>query len=541
MKNSFYLKYRPQKIQDLDCTEAREELIKVFKSDKVPHAFLFSGTKGIGKTSAARIVAKAVNCTKTTREQTTDYRLQSTVDGKIDSRQKTAVSSSSFEPCNECSSCVSITNGTNIDVLEIDAASNRGIDDIKELREKIRLAPASAKYKVYIIDEVHMLTTEAFNALLKTLEEPPSHALFVLCTTDPEKLPKTIVSRCQRIAFKKATLTELVNKLEKICQAENLEFEKEALKEIARASEGSFRDGVKILEQVSWSEKITLEEVKKSLGILGEFNVDDFLELLQKKEIKGALLWLNDKAERGINLKILTEKVLERLRMMLLAFFGAGEGQPIFTLEEVKILIQLFSRAYWELKNAIIPQLSLEMAVAEWDMVGGEEKTEVGGGKLEKEVRNEKTKKIDQEIPPQSPASHFSLQTSYSIEDVLQKWPLILEKVKPLNHSVLAFLKACRPLACEDGFLILEVFYKFHKDQLETDKCRKIFEKSASEVLASPVKLKCSLSENPRPVKPLPKIEDFPPPVDKPIKKVAEKGEDDIIKMAEEIFNKNIQ
>ncbi|PIV01497.1 DNA polymerase III, subunit gamma and tau, partial [Candidatus Shapirobacteria bacterium CG03_land_8_20_14_0_80_39_12] len=190
MTVSFYLKYRPQKFLDLDSSEAREELLKIFKSEKIPHALLFSGPRGIGKTSAARIVAKAVNCEKV---QSTEYK---------EHRE--------FEPCNQCDSCISITNGTNVDILEIDAASNRGIDDIKELREKIKLSPASAKYKVYIIDEAHMLTPEAFNALLKTLEEPPKHAIFILCTTDPEKLPKTIISRCQRINFKKASNKEIV-------------------------------------------------------------------------------------------------------------------------------------------------------------------------------------------------------------------------------------------------------------------------------------------------------------------------------------------
>ena len=157
-----YRKYRPQKIAEIDNPEVREKLEKILSSGKPPHAFLFSGPKGTGKTSSARIIAKSLNCEKN--------------NGK-------------GEPCNRCSTCLSITNGTNLDILEIDAASNRGIDEIRDLRDKIRLAPAGARKKIYIIDEVHMLTTEAFNALLKTLEEPPEHALFVLCTTNAEKLP----------------------------------------------------------------------------------------------------------------------------------------------------------------------------------------------------------------------------------------------------------------------------------------------------------------------------------------------------------------
>src|SRR5665213_65939 len=179
----FYLKYRPQKIKDLDSQEVRERLLKILASDNLPHAFLLTGPKGLGKTSAARIVAKSVNCTNRKKGEA--------------------------EPCGKCEACLSITNGTNMDVIEIDGASNRGIDEMRDLREKIRLAPLSSKKKVYIIDEVHMLTTEAFNALLKTLEEPPAHAIFILCTTEPQKVPATIVSRCLHVSFKSPTKEEM--------------------------------------------------------------------------------------------------------------------------------------------------------------------------------------------------------------------------------------------------------------------------------------------------------------------------------------------
>lgn len=516
MLTAFCLKYRPQTISDLDSTLAREELTKIFSSSKIPHAFLFSGTRGIGKTSAARIVAKAVNCGLR----------------------------HGFEPCNQCDSCVSITAGTNVDVLEIDAASNRGIDDIKELREKIRLAPSSSKYKVYVIDEVHMLTTEAFNALLKTLEEPPKHALFILCTTDPEKLPKTITSRCQLINFKKATTPEIIPRLKKICEAEKLEFEESGLREIAQLSDGSFRDAVKTLEQVSFSGKVTKLEVEKTVGILGDFKVEDFLCLLKQKNTKEALVWLDKATEAGSNLRLLTENILENLRRALLRNFGIGEesSEIGFSIEEAIKLIGIFSKAYFEMKNAVIAQLPLEMVVVEWSGGGG--KCEDRSGKLDKEVGSEKSSSDDQIVPPQNPASHFSPPTSnFSLEDVVKKWPAILEKVKPMNHSVLAFLKACKPKSCEEGYLVLEVFYKFHKDQLESDKCRKIFEKAASEVLGGEVRLKCHLGENKPPrseLRSLPPIEhepSFVPPTSGVTagKQITE--EIDIIKLAEEIFN----
>ena len=182
----FYRKYRPQKIDELDNQSVRESLYSIFSKGNFPHAFLFTGPKGLGKTSTARIVAKAINCEK-----------HKDLEGIRSEKE--------IEPCNKCEQCLSITNGNNLDIFEIDGASNRGIDEIRDLKEKIKLAPFKASKKVYIIDEVHMLTTEAFNALLKTLEEPPSHAVFILCTTEPHKVPATIVSRCLRINFTRAT------------------------------------------------------------------------------------------------------------------------------------------------------------------------------------------------------------------------------------------------------------------------------------------------------------------------------------------------
>ena len=206
----FYLKYRPQTIEELDSKEIREKLYSVLQGLGIPHAFLFTGPKGLGKTSTARIVAKSLNCEKKTK---------------------------GVEPCNKCEQCVSITNGTNMDILEIDGASNRGIDEIRDLREKVKLSPMSARKKVYIIDEVHMLTQEAFNALLKTLEEPPSHVVFILCTTEPHKVPATIMSRCLCIQFKKATEEELIRSFKRIIKREKLEAETEALSLIAGLSD----------------------------------------------------------------------------------------------------------------------------------------------------------------------------------------------------------------------------------------------------------------------------------------------------------------
>jgi len=339
----FYLKYRPQKIAELDLVEIRNGLAKVLSSGHIPHAFLFAGPRGTGKTSAARIIAKAVNC----------------------ERRSEGIG----EPCNKCSMCKDITSGTALDLIEIDAASNRGIDDIRNLREKIKLAPIRAKYKVYIIDEVHMLTTEAFNALLKTLEEPPSHAIFILCTTEPEKLPGTIISRCLYFNFKKGRVEEIVHCLKKVIKGEKLEVEKEVLSEIAKYTDGSFRDAQKTLEQLSLgNKKITVEMFNKEIGKSKAYRPEMLLQFLVENKVNEAILEVNRAVEGGANLRSYTEELLEILRNCLLQSIGCSDRPVACQLNRVQAvrLIELFMRAGKEVKTAIIPQLPLELAIIEY-------------------------------------------------------------------------------------------------------------------------------------------------------------------------------
>lgn len=341
---TLYRKYRPQKLEELDNTEVRERLTRVFSSSFTPHALLFTGPKGTGKTSAARIIAKVVNC-----EQK----------GK------------SVEPCNKCETCISIAEGRNLDVLEIDAASNRGIDEIRDLREKIKLAPVSASFKVYIIDEVHMLTTEAFNALLKTLEEPPVHAIFILATTEGEKLPATIVSRCITFNFRRAQVAEIVHCLKRVAKGEKLAISDSVFHQIAQSAEGSFRDATKILEQAILEKALTLERLTLLLGRDSLTSVN-FLRLLSSKNAKEALGEINKMSAAGVNIRFLVEDILRLLHEILLTKHNVGEGKLdatlslSFEMKEVLVLIKLFSKVFVELKNTAIPQLPLEVAVVEW-------------------------------------------------------------------------------------------------------------------------------------------------------------------------------
>lgn len=513
----FYLKYRPKTFAQLDSVEARESLIKLFSKGNVPHALLFTGSRGIGKTSAARIVAKALNCENKDPQQNT------------------------YEPCNNCPSCLSVENGSCVDIMEIDAASNRGIDDIRDLREKIKLAPSGSRYKVYIIDEVHMLTNESFNALLKTLEEPPSHAYFILCTTDFEKLPKTVASRCTRIHFNKASIKELVGRLKIVVDSEKIETDSSSLELLAKYSDGSFRDGIKLLEQASSMGVVNRDNVMKVIGLNKDYPADRLLGYLEKKDTSTAIDWLNKANEANVNFKLLIQDIIERLRGLMLKSFGLTVGQDIkeyvFTLDEIKLMVKLFQQAYVEIKQAVISSLPLEMAVIEYSLLTGgrpQDDTKATEEKGEKKLERDKGENDVTDRYLAQNSNDKNLPRSI-IHDLEGSWSKILEEVKPMNHSVLAFLRASRPMNIDErGNLTIEVFYKFHKDQLEKEQSRRIFEKAAGQVLAMEVKLRCVLGEGKPKVtvaeEPIYEVRLDTPPLPK-------KSTDDIIDIAEQIFN----
>jgi DNA polymerase-3 subunit gamma/tau len=270
-----YRKYRPQKFADLTGQKLiAETLLASLASGKISHGYLFAGPRGIGKTSTARIFAKAVNC-------------------KSYQKQKFG------EPCNRCTSCLSVADGSHLDLVEIDAASNRGIDEIRDLREKIKLSPVSARFKIYIIDEAHMLTPEAFNALLKTLEEPPQHVIFILCTTAASKIPATILSRLTRFNFKRAAEDEIIGALKKIANAEKIKIEDDALFEIAKLSDGSYRDAISILDQLAAAgSKISLGKVRGLAHVSAGSLIYDFIMAFSVGDLKKAVLLVEEAAAR---------------------------------------------------------------------------------------------------------------------------------------------------------------------------------------------------------------------------------------------------
>jgi len=502
---TFYLKYRPAKVKELDLTDVRESLEKVLRSGKVSHAFLFSGPKGTGKTSAARILAKAVNCLRNRKKK------------------------SDFEPCNNCEICREISKGQALDLIEIDAASNRGIDDIRNLREKIKLSPAKCQYKVYIIDEVHMLTNEAFNALLKTLEEPPKHALFVLCTTQPEKLPKTIISRCTQVKFKKASQKEIMRSLKRAVKGEGLKPEKGVLEEIAKSADGSFRDAQKILDQLSSDgKKISLQETEKLLGRIEDLKPNKLLLFLADRKGKEALLEIDKIVSFDLNLDFYLQTILEKLRFILLEKTGISNLKDQDLEEELKEaftdlnkgdifrLITLFSQAALEIKVSPIQQLPLELVVVQWCEV---KKDNPSTKKEEVKIEEKKAN------PLGNGESKKAKPNGNGLNVIVDRWEDLLTGVRPLNHSVEALLRASRPLKMEGQFLTLEVFYKFHKERLETEKCRSIVEEIASQIMETPVKLKCILGEKKK------------TPVMKTVDKETNGDNNDIMNIASQIFN----
>ncbi|MEX2007412.1 MAG: DNA polymerase III subunit gamma/tau [Candidatus Levyibacteriota bacterium] len=502
----FYRKYRPQKIEDLDSEQVRSKLFSVLSAKEISHAFLFTGPKGLGKTSTARIVAKIVNCTGRTSNKK-----QLTTNKSEVSSQKLTVGS--IEPCNKCEQCVSITEGRNFDVLEIDAASNRGIDEIRDLREKIRLAPMRSAKKVYIIDEVHMLTQEAFDALLKTLEEPPAHALFILCTTEPQKVPPTIVSRCVHITFNKATTEELVRAFQRIAKGEDLKVDKEVLLSIAGLSDGSFRDGTKILEELAQAangKKITKDLLESSYKVssLGRL-IEDLLKEVSAKNIKGALKLINEISKQGIDMKHFTDQLMEALHKILLFQFNVTSSAPAagFSSDEIKRLVELLSKYYPQLKYSVIPQLPIEMAIIEYcqnESSGSlphvaddarpaiSEKPDSSRSLSESLSQSQSSKNTKPAFsssangqPTLTPEGlDRGRQTSIEQRTSGAKsfFQELIEEVKSHNHSIAGVLRGCSA-EIDGNKVTIATKYKFHKERLEEKETLEVLEKVSSELI----------------------------------------------------------
>ncbi|HOR84996.1 MAG TPA: DNA polymerase III subunit gamma/tau [Bacillota bacterium] len=502
---ALYRKWRPQRFEDI-C--GQEHITVTLKNEleggKISHAYLFCGTRGTGKTSTAKLLAKAVNCEA-------PYE---------------------FNPCNECESCISINEGNSIDVYEIDAASNRGIDDIRNLREAIRFTPTLGKYKVYIIDEVHMLTNEAFNALLKTLEEPPDYVLFILATTEPHKLPATILSRCQRFDFKRISNEDIVERLKIVCREEGLEIGEDAIKLIARNSDGAMRDALSILDQCSvYSGKtVTNGDVLEVLGIVNDQYLFDISGAVLKEDAGKAIKVIDEVAAGGKDISQFIKDLVMHYRNLLMTKVVV-RCEDVIDMSEEGILrlkelsgsydknniircINILSELEGEVRWSSSPRILLEIAIAKmcraavdeslegilariskleelvsregfYPKTGGKLQTDDLGASAEAEVKREKTVPPAVKVKP-DPVSDGA--------DIVQKWPGFIQEIKGRGKIRLrTYLSIAKSIKAESGSIILSFDKEgiFSKEALELPANRADVEEAASKYFGIPIKIKC--------------------------------------------------
>ncbi len=463
---ALYRKYRPHNFDNLVGQDyIRTTLINAIKSNHVSHAYLFSGPRGTGKTSTARLLAKALNCSNL---------------------------KDSYDPCNECEFCIEINDGKLIDIIEIDAASNRGIDEVRDLKEKINFAPTRSKYKVYIIDEVHMMTKEAFNALLKTLEEPPTHVYFILATTEIHKIPETIISRCQCFDFKRISQKALMTRLSYIAQLEHIEAEDKVFESISKYVDGGLRDAIGLMEQLTTDGKLNYENVKEVLGICDLSLINDLFTALSSNDTKEALKVIHELHDQGSDLKKFTHEFINVLRFKMLEYVAIGEKEQISVFMR---MIEIFQEAQKNIQIVNIPQLPLEIAIIKITGPIEEDKKE--------EVIVKGIKKSEEKIEKKLPANAVSAQERphreladkepLDISYLTENWPRITERIKspPLRLS----LKNAVPVNVSGNLITLQFNNFFHKDKVMEHDHRVELEDVIKEVTGKAVKVESIVKE----------------------------------------------
>lgn len=495
MAKAIYRVYRPATFSDVS---GQQHVVKTlqnqFSAGTLAHAYLFMGPRGVGKTTTARLIAKLVNCEKPKKN----------------------------EPCNACSACEQVASGQSLDIYEIDAASHTDVDNVREnIIKSVRFAPNQLNKKVYIIDEVHMLSTSAFNALLKTLEEPPEHVLFVLATTEIHKVPETIISRCQRFDFKRIPQAELVARMQRILKAEKVKVDEQVLSEIARHSGGCARDAESLLGQVlALGEKeISMEEASLVLPATQMVLVEEFVAALVANETTTAITRLNAFLEQGVDLRHFVQDVVQYLRDRLLETVSGENAEH--SIGFLQLALEELMKAERGIRGEQIPQLPVELAIIRICGLGGQpviaqkvepkdfkkQGVDLGLGVKEKkpdeapepEVHSQKPEpaefvsQVQEVVVPETVETKETVFDSVpvvDIEEVKKKWPQVYDQIKSCNASLPMMMKTCEVAGVKDDRVELGFAFDLYVDTVNKEKNRTIIEGVFEQVLGKPIRVK---------------------------------------------------
>lgn len=513
-----YNKWRPQTFGDVVGQEPTVRTLQnSLASGQVAHAYIFAGPRGSGKTSLARILAKALNCLQGVQP----------------------------EPCGKCDACADVVAGRFLDLVELDAASNRGIEDIRDLRERVNFAPVNGRYKFYLIDEVHQLTPEASNALLKTLEEPPEHAVFVLATTEIHRVLPTILSRCQRFDFRRIPVTALVGRLQEIADAEKVSAETEALNILARMAGGSARDAVSLFDQATiYAESgVTAAAVREMLGLAHTAVVAEFVNTLARRDTGEGLRVLSQAADQGLDMRQFARETIRYLRGTLLhksgmeaaALLEMSEEEAALmdglagriTLAEIVKAIRLFSEAEQALRLGVFPQLPVELALVEF--CAGEEAASAPPATTAPAAQGAGASAAASpsaspaEKPPPtgpgaapppdsaadapapatqaagSPADAPTAETAADtpLAEIQQRWDTVIDSFRRPNVHLRGVLRDCTPISVQERVLTLEFAHSWHRDKVRQPDNLILVEKAVAQTLGRHYSIECTLAQKP--------------------------------------------